>query len=197
MPAVGLYGVDMANPRMGESVVVFGCGLIGLGVVAACSHRGCVVIAVDLEQNRLDVARRLGADFAINGATQDVQAEVLSIAPGGADVVFEATGIPACVDEALALCRKYGKFVFQGHYGESPLAFKFPIPHGKRVTAFFPCDDGLEPCRRAVLKNMAMGVLPWEVTLTHRVAAQDAPDLYTAINEGRAADVVGAVIHWS
>ena len=39
MPAVALYGVDMANPRMGQTVVVFGTGLIGLGVVAACAHR--------------------------------------------------------------------------------------------------------------------------------------------------------------
>ena len=42
MPAVGLYGVDMANPRMGDTVVVYGVGMIGLGVVAACAQRGCV-----------------------------------------------------------------------------------------------------------------------------------------------------------
>jgi threonine dehydrogenase-like Zn-dependent dehydrogenase len=52
MPAVGLYGVDMTNPRMGQTVVVYGTGLIGLGVVAACAHRGCVVLAVDLNEKR-------------------------------------------------------------------------------------------------------------------------------------------------
>ena len=56
MPAVGLNGVDTANPRMGEVVAVYGAGLVGLGVMAACSHRGCIVVAVDLEQNRLEVA---------------------------------------------------------------------------------------------------------------------------------------------
>ena len=56
MPAVGLNGVDTANPRMGDVVAVYGAGLVGLGVMAACSHRGCVVVAVDLEQNRLEVA---------------------------------------------------------------------------------------------------------------------------------------------
>jgi hypothetical protein len=45
MLAVGLHGVDMANPRLGQKVVVYGVGLIGLGVVA-CVHRGCFVIAV-------------------------------------------------------------------------------------------------------------------------------------------------------
>ena len=62
MPAVGLYGVDMANPRMGQTVVVHGAGLIGLGVVAFCAQRGCTVVAVDLQSERLEVAQALGAD---------------------------------------------------------------------------------------------------------------------------------------
>ena len=197
MPAVGLYGVDMANVRMGDTVVVYGVGLIGLGNVAFGSQRGAVVIAVDLNPCRLDVARKLGADYVIDASTQDVRAEIEKIAPGGADVVFEATGIPACIDTAFAFCRRLGKFVYQGYYGEAPISFRFPVPHGKRLTTFFPCDDGLEPCRRAVLKNMAMGVLQWEHTLTHRVEAKDSADFYTAINASQVEDIVGAVIHWS
>ena len=63
MPAVGLYGVDMANPRMGDTVVVHGVGMIGLGVVAACAQRGCVVVAVDIDEKPLSVAKALGADL--------------------------------------------------------------------------------------------------------------------------------------
>ena len=101
MPAVGLNGVDTANPRMGDVVAVYGAGLVGLGVIAACSHRGCVVVAVDLEQNRLEVARKLGADYLINGTTQNVVEELQKIVPEGADVVFESTGVPACIDRRL------------------------------------------------------------------------------------------------
>ena len=197
MPAVGLFGVDMANPRMGDTVVVHGVGLIGLGNVAFCSQRGAVVIAIDLDDGRLEVARRLGADYTVNAENQDVRGEVERLVPGGADVVFEATGVPACLDTAFALCRRFGKFVYQGHYGAAPVSFNFQVPHGKRLTTFFPCDDGLEPCRRAVLKNMALGVLQWEHTITHRVEAVDSARFYTAINEGRAPDVIGAVLHWS
>jgi len=196
MPAVGLNGVDMANPRMGETVVVFGAGLIGLGVVAACAHRGCVVVALDLADSRLDVAKQFGADYVINGKTQNAQEALKQIAPAGADVVFEATGIPACIDPAMALCKTHGKFVYQGNYGAAPISYHFLPPHGKRLTAFYPCDDGLAPCRRAVIKNMAMGALPWERTITHRVAAQDAPALFAAINQGQD-DILGAVIDWS
>ena len=60
MPAVGLYGVDTANPRIDQTVVVHGSGLIGLGVVAACRHRGCVVIAVDVNERQLAIAREMG-----------------------------------------------------------------------------------------------------------------------------------------
>jgi 2-desacetyl-2-hydroxyethyl bacteriochlorophyllide A dehydrogenase len=197
MPAVGLFGVDMANPRMGAKVVVYGAGMIGLGVIAACAHRGCVVIAVDIDDRRLEVARRLGADYVVNGARQDVDEEVRKIAPNGADAVFEATGIPACLDPAIRLCREYGTFVWQGNYGAEPVAMHFLPPHGRKLTMYFPCDDGLAPCRRAVLKNVAMGALKWEQVITHRVDPDEAADLFDRINRNQAPDVLGAVIHWS
>jgi 2-desacetyl-2-hydroxyethyl bacteriochlorophyllide A dehydrogenase len=196
MPAVGLYGVDMANPRMGETVVVYGAGLIGLGVIAACVHRGCVVIATDLNPAALKIAGQMGADHLIDASRQDVAREVRRIAPDGADVVFECTGLPDLVNPAIALCRTQGSFVWQGNYGSRPVALEFLPPHGRRLRMFFPCDDGWQPCRRAVVKNMALGYLPWEKTITHRVEAAGAPDLYEQINQG-AHGVIGAVIHWS
>ena len=196
MPAVGLYGVDMSNPRMGDTVVVHGVGQIGLGVVAACAHRGCTVIAVDLLEQRLAVARQLGADHLVDGSTQDVAAAVKALAPQGADVVFECTGLPQCIDPAIALCRTFGKFVWQGNYGAAPLSMHFLPPHGRRLQMFFPCDDGFQPCRRAVIKNMAMGALQWEKCITHRVSAGEAPALYQQINEGSDPGIVGAVINW-
>ena len=196
MPAVGLWGVDMSNPRMGETVVVYGAGLIGLGVIAACAHRGCVVVAVDLRDDRLEVAAAMGADVCINASRQDVAAEVGKVNPDMADVVFEATGLPQCLDPAIELCRTFGKFVWQGNYGEKPVSIHFLSAHGRQLTTFFPCDDGLEPCRRAVIKNMISGALPWQHAITHRVSAREAADFYRRINAGEADDVLGAVILW-
>jgi 2-desacetyl-2-hydroxyethyl bacteriochlorophyllide A dehydrogenase len=196
MPSVALYGVDMANVRMGTVAVVYGCGQIGLGVVAFCSLRGAVTIAVDVRDDRLEVAKALGADHVINGSAQDVQAEVKKIAPPGADAVFESTGIPACVDQAIPLARTFGTFVMQGNYGAAPISFNFLPAHGRRLTWHFPCDDGMAPCRRGVMKNMAIGALDWGKVITHRVQATEAPALYDAINKGEADDVIGAVINW-
>jgi len=196
MPAVGLYGVDMANPRMGSVVVVYGVGLIGLGVVAACVPRGCIVVAVDIAEKNLQIARELGADYTINSAAANVAEELRKIAPEGADVVFECTGLPQCLDPAIELCRPFGTFVWQGNYGAAPVSIKFLPPHAKRLTMYFPSDDGFYPCRRAVLRNMALGVLPWEKTITHRISYKEAPSFYKMLNEGTDKDVVGVIIEW-
>ncbi|MBT6145475.1 MAG: zinc-binding alcohol dehydrogenase [Gemmatimonadetes bacterium] len=196
MPAVGLNGVDMANPRFGDTVVVYGAGLIGLAVIAACAHRGCYVIAVDINKIQLEIARKMGADLCIDGSEQDVDTAVRSIVPEGADVVFESTGIPAAIDPAIALCRTSGRFVWQGNYGAAPISMQFLPPHGRRLQMFFPCDDGLQPCRRAVLKNMAMGALQWEHCITHRIDCAQAPDLYDRINKAEEQGIVGVTINW-
>ncbi len=197
MPSVGLAGVDMANPRMGSLVLVYGVGLVGLGVVAACAHRGCRVVAVDVVERRLDLARQLGADHCINASTQDAARVVQALAPEGADMVFESTGNPECVNQAMQFCRSYGSFVMQGNYGVQPISFDFMSAHARTLTMYFPMDDGMAPCRRAVLKNMARGALPWNLTITHHITAEEAPDLYMRINAGTAGDVLGAVIRWS
>ena len=194
LPAVGLNGVNMAAPQVGQIAVVYGVGLIGLGVVAALAHRGCVVIAVDVNDRQLKIAQRLGADYLINVTAGDVDAAVRKITPDGADIVFECTGIGACVNPAIALCKLRGSFVWQGNYG-SNVDLQFLAAHVRQLRMFFPCDDGHQPCRRAVIKNMANGALPWGETITHRVDSTDAPAFYDRIQAGEK-EIVGAVIRW-
>lgn len=196
-PAVGLFGVDMANPRMGQTVVVHGVGLVGLGVVAACAHRGCVVIAVDVVPSHLEIAQRLGAAHVIDAGHGDVRSAVKGIAPAGADVVFECTGRAECVDIAVQLCRPDGAFVWQGNYGAAPVPFHFLPAHGRRLRMHFPCDDGLVPCRRAVVANMARGALRWEETITHKVDCAEGPALFERVNRGAEPEAVGLVLRWS
>ncbi len=195
MPAVALYGVDTANPKMGEIVVVFGCGLIGLGVVASLVHRGCIVVAVDLLSTRLEIARELGADYLLDASTVDVKEEVLKLAPDGADVVFECTGSPASIDPSIDLCRRHGSYVWQGYYGVAPLSLLVPTPQYREVTMHFPCGDAGEICRRAVIKNMTLGTLQWDKCITHRVSYVEAAEIYTRIGN-KDKDIVGVTINW-
>lgn len=196
MPAVGAKGVDMAGVKLGDVVVIHGCGLIGLGALAAAVKRGAVVLAADVNDRALDLAKAFGADGVIRSDRQDLAAEVKAVAPKGADVVFECTGLPACVDPTVALCRIDGTYVWQGNYGAAPVAFDFLAAHNRRLRMVFPCDDGLEPCRRAVLRHMALGLLPWEKVVTHRVPYTGAPAMFEAIL-GKKTDALGIVVDWT
>ncbi len=200
MPAVGYNAVDMAGVQMGDVVAFHAVGLIGLGALAAARLRGAVTIAIDLDPRRLDLASEMGAAHTINAsglAPDELAARVQEVQPGGADVVFEGSGVPSCLDLAFPLARLRGKFVFLGHYGKEPVSFNYLVPHGKQLTAFFPCNDGLAPCREAVLQNIASGAIPWEKTITHRVDASEAPELYAKINRDELPELYGAVIRWS
>ena len=91
----GAGGVfNTAQPRPGQSVVVFGVGGIGSCAVAAAAVAGCTpVIAVDVNPDKLALAHKLGATHAINSKSSDAVAEILKLCKGGADYAIEATGI--------------------------------------------------------------------------------------------------------
>jgi|HigsolmetaAR202D_1030399.scaffolds.fasta_scaffold00003_67 Threonine dehydrogenase and related Zn-dependent dehydrogenases len=197
LPAVGFNAVDMAGVRMGDRVLVQGMGPIGLGALLAANLRGAVTIGVDLSPARLALASRLGIDHVLDASSGDLRAQVEAIAPGGADVVFEGTGVAANLDTAFQLVRKRGSFVFLGNYGNAPISYHFLVPHGKELTAFYPCNDGLAPARRAVIKLIASGALPWGRTISHVVNAEQAPEFFTAINHNQVPDLLCAVIRWA
>ena len=102
-----------AEIEFGDTVVVSGCGPLGLGMVAAARLRnpGCLV-ALDVVDSRLDVAKQCGADVVLNPAKDDVIAEMLKMTDGyGCDVYIEAAGHPASVVQGLHMIRKLGTFV--------------------------------------------------------------------------------------
>ncbi len=92
--ACSIHAVQRGNIELGDTVVVSGCGPLGLGMVAAArlKNPGCL-IALDLQPNRLEVASKCGADLALNPHEIDVVAEVKKLTGGyGCDVYIEATG---------------------------------------------------------------------------------------------------------
>ena len=195
MPAVALNGLAQAQPEATETVLVYGAGLIGVGAVALAALRGCEVIAVDINDRALKLAKDMGADHTINASNDNWREQVKAIVPDGADCVIEATGVPACVDIAISLCRWRGKFVWQGNYGAKPLSYQFLEAHGKQIRAFYPCHDGQIPFRKRVVNLIASGALPWGKCITHRVPWQQGADVFDRINKGDR-DLVGVVIDW-
>lgn len=111
--ACSVHAVNRGNIKLNDVVVIAGCGALGLGMVAAARMKNpAKLVALDLNDARLDLARRCGADITLNPAKVDVVEEIRSMTDGyGCDVYIEATGAPKSVEQGLLAIRKLGTFV--------------------------------------------------------------------------------------
>lgn len=100
--------INTAGVRVGDSVAVIGTGGVGLNVISGALLAGAsTVIAIDIIDDKLEVAKRFGATDVINSASVDAVAAVREITGGGVDHAFEVIGLPATQEQAIAL-RKVG-----------------------------------------------------------------------------------------
>lgn len=114
--AVALHAVRRSGVAPGETCAVIGVGGIGAFIVAAAAARGISpLIAIDLDDERLETARRLGADTALNATGRELE-HVIAEATGGegAHVVIEASGAPHAPAAALAATRRGGRVLLVG-----------------------------------------------------------------------------------
>jgi L-iditol 2-dehydrogenase len=118
--ACAIHGVERGDIKLEDTVVVMGLGAIGLFMlqVARLKHPR-QIIAVDVIDHRLQVARELGADVVLNPAKEDVVGAVKDLTHGiGCDVVLEASGSPKAVESAVDMLRKRGRLVEFGVFAE-------------------------------------------------------------------------------
>lgn len=115
--AIAMHAYRISPVVIGDTVVVFGTGTIGLMIIQSLKAAGCAeIIAVDLDDLKLDMAKKLGATLTINSAKQDVQEAVFAVTGGeGADVCFEAVGINVTLNAAINATRKGGAVVLVGN----------------------------------------------------------------------------------
>lgn len=113
---VGVHAVRRGRVRVGDTVAVMGCGAIGLLTVAAAKVAGARVFAVDIVPEKLEMARRMGAEAAFNGRDPEVVERIRALTPAsqGPLVVFETAGVAATVQQALDLVRAGGRVVLVG-----------------------------------------------------------------------------------
>lgn len=115
---VGFHAIDNARVTDSDTVLVFGCGMIGAGAIVRAVLRGATVIAVDIDDEKLTVAKQLGADFTINSQTQDLHDELQLITHGdGPSVVVEAAGNPHTYRSAIEEVAFAGRVVCIGYAG--------------------------------------------------------------------------------
>jgi L-iditol 2-dehydrogenase len=115
--SVAVHGVNRTPIRLGDSAVVVGTGMIGLLVVQALKKAGCGrIIAVDLEDNKLSLAKKLGATDSLNPSRDDIPRSVIEMTNGtGADVAVDAVGATAPIKTCIASVRKGGAVTLIGN----------------------------------------------------------------------------------
>ncbi|MDR2840356.1 MAG: zinc-binding alcohol dehydrogenase family protein [Paludibacter sp.] len=122
--SVGFHAVDRAKVSDLDTVMVIGCGMIGVGAIVRSVLRGAKVIAVDVDNEKLTLARQLGATYTINSKTDDVHSRLSEITHNaGVDVVIEAVGAAPTYQMAINEIAFTGRVVCIG-YAKSEIAFE-------------------------------------------------------------------------
>ena len=182
LAAVSQRGIEMAGVPAGARVLVVGLGAIGQYAAQICRLKGAQVAVTDVVAARLDVARQLGADWAIDGKREDLKARAAAIAPDGFDVIIDTSSIPAVVNAVIPLLKLWGKFIFQGWY-PPPSALDMNAFHMRLPTCFCPCGHTGRAVATA-MRWVAAGNLNTRALLTHVVKPDEAPEIYAMIAAG-------------
>jgi alcohol dehydrogenase len=121
LPTAFEVGVMNGGIKPGDTVAVVGAGPVGLAVIATASLYGAAqVIAIDLDDNRLEVAQTVGATHGVNSGAADWKEQVLALTDGyGVDVAVEAVGVPDTFELCTALVRPGGHVANVGVHGHS------------------------------------------------------------------------------
>ncbi|MFT8414072.1 MAG: NAD(P)-dependent alcohol dehydrogenase [Oenococcus oeni] len=111
--------LNYLKPKFGSSIVIFGTGAVGLAALMAAKIENLNhIIAVDIHDNRLSIAKELGASEVINSKKEDVEAAIEKIIPGGADYTIDTTGVAAVIKNAVHVLKAAGKCIFLGMTGD-------------------------------------------------------------------------------
>ncbi len=206
--SIGLQGIRLAQPTLGESFVVTGVGLIGLLTLQLLRAQGCRVLAIDFDEAKLALARQYGAATCNPGRGEDPVAAGMALSRGnGVDgvIITASTKSNDPVTQAAQMCRKRGRIVLVGVTGLELNRADF---YGKELSFQVSCSYG--PGRydpnyedkgqdyplgfvrwteqrnfEAVLDMLVSGQLDVKPLITHRFAFEDSPKAYEALTEDK------------
>ena len=167
--ACSIHAVERGEIRFNDVVVIAGCGPLGLGMVAAARMKSpAQLIAVDLSDQRLELAGQCGADLGINPEKVDAVDEVRRLTEGyGCDVYIEATGHPKAVEQGLHMIRKLGTFV-EFSVMREPVTVDWTIIGDTKELNIHGSHLGPH-CYPTAIRMLNKGVLPMDQIVTHQL----------------------------
>jgi alcohol dehydrogenase len=183
--STGFSGAESGNIRIGDSVVVFAQGPIGLCATAGAKLMGAsFIIGVDGDSNRLEMAKRMGADVVLDYREVDVVAEVRRLTGGGADVAIEALGTQQTFESALRCLRPAGTLSSLGVYsGKLQIPYEaFSAGIGDHRISTTLCPGGKERMRR-LMEVVRHGRVDLTPLLTHTFSLDQITEAYNLFGE--------------
>lgn len=173
--SVGFHAVSRAQVIDNEFVMVVGCGMVGLGAVIRASQRGALVIAVDVDDEKLALAKRIGAAYTVNSKTENVHERIQSITDGfGVDVVVEAVGSPATYVMAIEEVSFTGRVTYIG-YSKTEVSFQTKLFVQKELD-IRGSRNALPADFRAVIKYLSDGNCPVDELISNETSPEGAFD---------------------
>ena len=202
-PATGVFVANMetalnamldAAPRIGETVVVLGQGVVGLLITRLARKSGAgLVITADLFEKRRRLSQLFGADIALDPSVENLAEHVAELTGGiGADVVIEASGQPAVLDDAIKVASQEGTVVVVSWYGTKRASLSLGGGfHRKRLTLkssqVSTVDPSLAPrwtvARRRELAVKYLSETSCDALITNTIPFAHAADAYRLVDE--------------
>jgi threonine dehydrogenase-like Zn-dependent dehydrogenase len=182
--ACSKHAVDRGNIGNEDVVVLSGAGTLGLGMVGAIALKNPkTLIVLDMKDDRLELAKKFGADIVMNPAKEDVVKKIQDLTDGyGCDVYIEATGHPSSVQQGLEAIRKMGTFVEFSVFGQLTTVDWSIISDTKELDLF---GAHLSPfCYEPVIEWIGNGKLPTEGVVTHTYPLEKFKEAFELAGKG-------------
>lgn len=171
--SVGFHAVDRAKVTDTDLVVVIGCGMVGMGAIVRSSLRGATVVAADIDDDKLRLARKMGASYIINTKKDIVHQRLSDITGGyGPDVIIEAVGSTQTYQMAVDEVAFTGRVVCIG-YAKSEVSFQTKYFVQKELD-IRGSRNAMPQDFRAVIHYLERGTCPFDSLITKVVKPEQA-----------------------
>jgi 2-desacetyl-2-hydroxyethyl bacteriochlorophyllide A dehydrogenase len=193
------------NPAPGETVAIVGQGVIGLAALAYCVAFGLRTIAIEQDEQRLAIARQMGADLVLSPQQPDFLDQVHAFCNGdGADLVIEAASVWPAIQTSMDIAGQGSKVVVVARHTDLPNFSPVGDPYlQKEITLLtsygYPAAGQRWDRRRSfalTLELLAKGKLNIAPLITHRLAWHELPQVYHRLDQGERS-LVGIVVDWT
>ena len=173
--SVGFHAVSRAQVTDIDVVLVIGCGMVGMGAVVRSVQRGATVVAADIDDDKLALAREMGASYTINTRTDDVHKRLLEMTSGfGPDVVIEAVGSSETYQMAVDEVAFTGRVICIG-YAKTEVSFQTKYFVQKELD--IRGSRNAQPSDfRAVIHYLEKGSCPVDRLISREVTPEEAPE---------------------